>query len=96
VGEVFNIGTGEEISVLELAQRIRKHTRSNSAIEFVPYEQVYGDSFEDMRRRVPDLTKIRGVTGYRPEVSLDQLLQLTIRYLQEQETPPRPAKLATA
>ena len=96
VGEVFNIGTGEEVTVLELAQRIRKHCRSNSTIEFVPYEQVYGDSFEDMRRRVPDLTKIRGVTGYRPEVTLDQLLQHTIRYLQEQETPPRPAKLATA
>jgi len=96
VGEVFNIGTGEEVTVLELAQRIRQHCHSNSPIEYVPYEQVYGDSFEDMRRRVPDLTKILGVTGYRPEVTLDQLLQLTIRHLQDQQTPPRPARLATA
>jgi UDP-glucose 4-epimerase len=96
VGDVFNIGTGEEVTVLELAQRIRRVCRSNSPIQFVPYEQVYGDSFEDMRRRVPDLSKILRVTGYGPEVTLDQLLQLTIRYLQEQQTAPRPARLATA
>jgi UDP-glucose 4-epimerase len=96
IGEVFNIGSEEEVSVLELAQRIRKLCHSKSPIEFVPYEEVYGDSFEDMRRRVPDLKKIRGVTGYRPEIALDQLLQLTIRHVQEQETPTRPARLATA
>ena len=97
IGEVFNIGSEEEVTVLELAQRIREHTRSKSLITFVPYEQVYGDSFEDMRRRVPDLQKIRGVTGYRPEVSLDQLLQLTISHMDvQQEIPPRPARLATA
>ena len=96
VGEVFNIGTAEEVTVLELAQRIQHHCHSKSSIQFVPYEQVYGDSFEDMRRRVPDLTKIRSVTGYRPEVTLDQLLQLTIRHLQDKQTPPRPARLATA
>jgi nucleoside-diphosphate-sugar epimerase len=97
VGEVFNIGSDEEVTVLELAQRIRKHCHSKSLISFVPYEQVYGDSFEDMRRRVPDLAKIGRVTGYRPEVSLDQLLQLTIGHMNVQETPPsRPARLATA
>ena len=98
VGEVFNIGSEEEVTVLELAQRIRKNCHSKSLIQFVPYEQVYGDSFEDMRRRVPDLTKIGRVAGYRPEISLDQLLQLTISHMKvPQEAPPsRPARFATA
>jgi UDP-glucose 4-epimerase len=78
-GEVFNVGSDEEVSVLELAQRIKRLCHSDSAIEFVPYEQVYGRSFEDMRRRVPDLRKIRRFVGYRPQVSLDRLLELTIR-----------------
>jgi UDP-glucose 4-epimerase len=92
---VFNIGTSEEVTVLELAQRIRQLTQSNSQIQFVPYEEVYGNSFEDMRRRVPDLARIRRVVGYRPEVSLDQLLQLTIRHVREQVSLPR-AGFATA
>ena len=96
VGEVFNIGSEEEVTVLELANRVRRHCQSKSSIQFVPYEEVYGDSFEDMRRRVPDLSKIHRVIGYRPEVTLDQLLQLTIRHQHEQGTPTRPARLATA
>lgn len=78
-GEVFNVGSDEEVTVLELAQRIKRMCHSDSPIEFVPYEQVYGRSFEDMRRRVPDLRKIRRFVGYRPHVSLDRLLELTIR-----------------
>jgi UDP-glucose 4-epimerase len=88
---------GEEVTVLELAQRVRKLCQSKSLIQFVPYEQVYGDSFEDMRRRVPDLSKIRRMAGYQPEISLDQLLQLTIGHMDvKQEIPTRPARLATA
>ena len=78
-GEVFNAGTDEEITVLELAKRIKRMCQSDSPIELVPYEQVYGRSFEDMRRRVPDLQKIRRVVGYRPQVTLDRLLEITIR-----------------
>ena len=78
-GEVFNVGSDEEVTVLELAKRIKASCHSDSAIEFVPYEQVYGQSFEDMRRRVPDLNKIRRVVGYRPKFSLDRLLEMTIR-----------------
>ena len=78
-GEVFNVGSDEEVTVLELAKRIKASCHSDSAIEFVPYEQVYGQSFEDMRRRVPDLNKIRRVVGYRPKISLDRLLEMTIR-----------------
>ena len=96
VGEVFNIGTDEEITVTGLAERIRSLCESRSAIEFVPYEQIYGRSFEDMRRRVPDLTKIRRTVGYRPQIGLDQLLEMTIRDTCEQMGRPIPAGLAAA
>ncbi len=78
-GQVFNAGSDEECSVLELAKRIKRMCHSDSPIELVPYEQVYGQSFEDMRRRVPDLQKIRRFVGYRPQTSLDRLLEITIR-----------------
>ncbi|MBI1797668.1 MAG: GDP-mannose 4,6-dehydratase [Candidatus Eisenbacteria bacterium] len=84
IGEIFNIGTAEEISVGDLAARIRDRAGSRSAIELVPYEQIYGRSFEDMRRRVPDLTKIRRFVGYTPRVGLDQLLDAVIRDCREQ------------
>lgn len=95
-GEVFNVGSDEEVTVLELAQRIKRLCHSDSAIEFVPYEQVYGRSFEDMRRRVPDLRKIRRYVGYRPQVSLDRLLELTIRDHCEQVGIPCPIEATTA
>jgi UDP-glucose 4-epimerase len=94
-GEIYNIGTDEEVTVLELALRIRDVCRSSSAIEFVPYEDIYGSSFEDMRRRVPDLRKIAQAVGYRPEVSLDELLEVTVRETCEQMDVPLPAGLAT-
>src|SRR5688572_865434 len=74
IGEIFNIGTDEEVSVLTLAERIRAMCDSKSPIEFVQYEQIYGRSFEDMRRRVPDLNKIKRTVGYTPEIRLEQLL----------------------
>jgi UDP-glucose 4-epimerase len=95
-GEVYNVGTDEEVTVLDLAQRIKRMCNSDSAIEFVPYEQVYGSSFEDMRRRVPDLEKIRRAVGFRAEISLDQLLELTIRDICEETGTPIPAGVATA
>jgi UDP-glucose 4-epimerase len=96
IGEIFNIGTDEEITVLELAQRIRARCDSRSAIEFVRYEEIYGRSFEDMRRRVPDLNKIRRVVGYRPQFTLDMLLDTTIRDMCERLRIPVPASLAAA
>jgi len=96
IGEVFNIGTDEEVTVLDLAERVKRLCRSESEIQRVPYEQVYGSSFEDMRRRVPDLRKIRRAVGYQPEVQLDQLLEMTIRETCEQLGCPVPAGLATA
>ncbi len=95
-GEIYNIGTDEEVTVRDLAGRIREMCDSQSPIELVPYENVYGSSFEDMRRRVPDLSKIRDAVGYRPEVSLDQLLELTIRGTCEEMNVPVPSRVATA
>jgi UDP-glucose 4-epimerase len=95
-GEVFNVGTDEEVTVQALAERIRTLCNSQSTIEHVPYEKVYGSSFEDMRRRVPDLNKIRKFVGYRPQVLLDQLLEITIREMCEEMNLPGPAGLATA
>ncbi|HUK63262.1 MAG TPA: GDP-mannose 4,6-dehydratase, partial [Dongiaceae bacterium] len=94
-GQIYNIGTDEEISVGELAERIRSRCSSESAIEFVAYEKIYGSSFEDMRRRVPDLRKIREAVGYRPRVSLDQLLDMTIRDTCDRQGIPVPAGVAT-
>jgi UDP-glucose 4-epimerase len=95
-GEIYNIGTDEEVTIIDLAQRIKALCRSASPIEFVRYEDVYGNSFEDMRRRVPNLEKICGAVGYRPQVRLDQLLELTIRETCVQMNVPVPAGLATA
>jgi UDP-glucose 4-epimerase len=95
-GEVFNVGSDEEVSVLELAQRVRRLCDSKSEIEFVAYEKVYGSSFEDMRRRVPNLGKIESFVGYRPQVSLNQLLEVTIRDTCERMGVPCPVGLAMA
>ena len=95
-GEIFNIGTDQEVTVRQLAERVRARCASSSPIELVPYEQIYGKSFEDMRRRVPDLRKIQRFVGYRPEVGLDELLDSVIRDIREQMGRPVPEKLATA
>ena len=80
VGQVFNIGSNEEITILELAQRIKKLTGSASEIIFVPYDEAYEEGFEDMPRRVPDITKIQNIVGFRPEMPLDGILQSVMEY----------------
>jgi nucleoside-diphosphate-sugar epimerase len=81
VGQVLNIGNDhEEISILELAQRVKARTGSKSAIELVPYDEAYEEGFEDMPRRVPDLTKIRRLLGYEPRVHLDEILDRVAQY----------------
>lgn len=80
VGQVFNIGSNEEVSILELAERVKKLTNSNSEIVYVPYNEAYEEGFEDMPRRVPDITKINNLVGFRPTMSLDGILQSVIDY----------------
>jgi UDP-glucose 4-epimerase len=73
-GNVFNVGSTSEISVLELARRIIEVTGSRSEIAFTPYDEVYGPGFEDMQRRVPDTSKVRAQIGWQPTRSLDQII----------------------
>jgi UDP-glucose 4-epimerase len=80
VGQVFNIGNPEEVSILALAERIKKTTASNSRIVKIPYEQAYEAGFEDMPRRVPDLTKIRAAVGFEPKVGLDEIIDRVVDF----------------
>ncbi|HET9525129.1 MAG TPA: GDP-mannose 4,6-dehydratase [Pyrinomonadaceae bacterium] len=80
VGQVFNIGSNQEISILALAQKVKELTQSDSDIVFVPYDEAYEEGFEDMPRRVPDISKIGELVGFRPEMSLDGILKTVIDY----------------
>jgi UDP-glucose 4-epimerase len=79
-GQVFNIGSSEEISIHDLASRIIKLTSSTSTIEFLPYEKAYAPGFEDMARRVPSIEKISRMIGYQPKCSLDDALRRVIEF----------------
>ena len=81
VGEVFNVGSQQEISILDLAKKVKEKTKSASPIEFLPYDKAYEEGFEDMPRRVPDTRKIENLIGYRPSVSLDAILERVIAHL---------------
>lgn len=81
VGKVFNIGNdAEEVTILELAKRVKERARSASEIVLVPYDKAYEEGFEDMHRRVPDLTRIKALVGYEPKVHLDEILEHVIDY----------------
>ena len=78
IGQVVNIGNNQEVSIMELAQRIKTATASRSDIVLIPYDQAYEAGFEDMPRRVPDLTRIAGLVGYAPTMDLDGILAQVI------------------
>ena len=80
IGEIFNVGNTWEIQIRDLAHKVIELTGSDSHIEYVPYKDVYGEGFEDMKRRVPDISKIHNMIGWRPEMELDELLQKVIEY----------------
>lgn len=80
VGRVFNVGSEAEISIADLAYLVKEKTQSSSPVVFVPYEQAYEEGFEDMRRRVPDLSRIRRLIGYEPTLDLPQILDRIIDY----------------
>ncbi|HUQ19400.1 MAG TPA: GDP-mannose 4,6-dehydratase [Gemmatimonadaceae bacterium] len=73
-GEVFNVGSTREISMYELAQLVRQTVGSDSSIELIPYDEAYAEGFEDMERRVPDASKIENSIGFRPQVSLEEII----------------------
>jgi UDP-glucose 4-epimerase len=75
IGEVFNVGSNQQISILELAKRVIQITNSKSDINKIPYAEAYPEGFEDMQRRVPDISKIKQVLGWSPEINLDQIIK---------------------
>ena len=83
VGEVFNVGSSEEVSIQTLAERVKELTASKSEIVYIPYERAYGEGFEDMPRRVPELAKIRSLLGYRPRKRLEEILLRVIDYFRD-------------
>ena len=85
VGQVFNIGSNEEVTILELAKRVKELTNSTSEIIFVPYDEAYEEGFEDMPRRIPDISKTNALVGFRPEIKLDGILQQVIAYYSGQQ-----------
>jgi UDP-glucose 4-epimerase len=80
-GEIYNVGSQERISILELAERVKTLTGSKSGFEFIPYEEVYGLGIEDMFHRIPDIDKIDGVVGWKPTRTLEQILSDVVAYV---------------
>ncbi|HEY2673571.1 MAG TPA: NAD-dependent epimerase/dehydratase family protein [Rugosimonospora sp.] len=78
IGETVNVGSTEEISIRDLAEEIRERTLSASPVRLIPFEAAYGAGFEDMQRRVPDVTKLRQLIGWTPARTLDDILRDTI------------------
>ena len=74
IGEVFNIGGQGEVTIKDLAQKVIAQTNSKSELQYIPYKEAYGAGFEDMQRRVPDLTKIKNLTGWQPKRDLTQII----------------------
>jgi len=84
VGHVFNIGNGSEITINDLAEKVKALTDSHSEIVRIPYDQAYESGFEDMPRRVPDISKIGALIGYKPTVELDEILGKVIESFRQQ------------
>ena len=80
VGEVFNIGNTGEVTIKHLAERVKTLTSSESLIQYVPYDQAYETGFEDMPRRVPDISKVKALIGFQPKLELDDIIKSVIEY----------------
>ncbi len=83
VGEVFNVGNTEEVSIGALAQRVKTLSDSRSPIHFIPYDEAYEAGFEDMPRRVPDISKVHGLVGYQPRLGLDDIIRTVIEHIRQ-------------
>jgi len=83
IGQVFNIGNTGEVSILELAHRVKAATGSASPVHLIPYDQAYEEGFEDMPRRVPDITKINALVGYTPKLALDEIIARVVAFMRE-------------
>ncbi|MHC4267382.1 MAG: nucleoside-diphosphate sugar epimerase, partial [Planctomycetota bacterium] len=81
---VFNIGSTEEISIEDLAVKIKEMTGSSSDLKYIPYDEAYGQAFDDMRRRIPCLDRIQSQVGFQPRISLDETLKMVIDYFRKE------------
>ena len=82
-GDVFNVGNDHEITIKELASKVKEMTGSDSGIEYIPYEKAYGPGFEDMERRCPNVDKIKNLIGFKPNYDLEAMIQSVIDYFKE-------------
>jgi len=85
VGEVINIGNVEEITIEDLALRVKQRTASSSTVEFIPYDKAYEPGFEDMMRRVPCVDKLHAITGFRPQTPLDEIIDRVASHMKEKQ-----------
>jgi UDP-glucose 4-epimerase len=83
VGEVVNLGNPAEMSILNLARKVIDVTGADVGIDFIPYDKAYEEGFEDMQRRVPDISKITALTGYTPKIGIDETLRMTCEWFRE-------------
>jgi UDP-glucose 4-epimerase len=95
IGEVVNVGNTEEVSIEALAKLVKQRTASSSAIEFIPYDKAYEPGFEDMMRRVPNVDKLHALTGFRPQTSLNEIIDRVTTFFREKNSRPASAKMAT-
>jgi UDP-glucose 4-epimerase len=96
IGQVFNLGNTEEVTIRALAEKVIRSTQSTSVIEYISYDQAYGDGFEDMQRRVPDISKARQWFGYAPIKSLDEIIESVVDYCHSPAQMPAASAVATA
>lgn len=80
IGGIFNIGNIQEVRIIDLAKMVHDKVSSNSKIIYIPYDEAYGEGFEDMMQRVPDISKISGLTGFEPRVELPEIINRMINY----------------
>lgn len=95
IGEVVNIGNTEEISIEGLAERVKQRTGSSSPIEYIPYDQAYEPGFEDMMRRVPSVEKLHSLTGFRPQTTLNEIIDRVSEYFRQKENAASARTVAT-
>jgi len=95
IGEVVNVGNTEEITIEGLAQRVKERTGSSSPIEYVPYDKAYEPGFEDMMRRVPSVEKLHALTGFRPRITLNEIIDRVAAFFQQKTEATDLHRLAT-
>ncbi|MFC2140573.1 GDP-mannose 4,6-dehydratase [Candidatus Auribacterota bacterium] len=86
VGEIFNLGAHNGITILDLAYKVKEVLKSKSSIEFIPYEKAYEKDFEDMRYRVPNIDKIKNCLGYSPKIGIEEIIKRTAKFYKEKES----------